>query len=423
MSERKNFDCVYVPIDSIRPYEKNPRLNDQAVDNVADSIKTFGFQSPIIVDENNEIICGHTRYKAAKKLGLLEVPVHVAKGLSDTQVKAFRIRDNKSSELAEWDTEILLDEILDIEAGGLTVVSTGFTEVEIQALRDSIAENVVEEGETNPDAEVEAPEEPVSVRGEIYQLGPHRLMCGDSTTGDVAFLMRDDIAGMVFTDPPYGVSYVGTQEQTDEMIANDDLRGEELHKFLQAAFLNIEAYLRKRGAFYVWYASNNHIEFETALRENKLRVKQILIWYKGFTLGRSDYQYAYEPCMYGCRADENCEWLGDRKQSTVWEVKRDVFKNYVHPTQKPTLLAQTAIFNSSREGEIVLDLFSGSGSTLIACEQTRRIFRGMEFDPKYVDVIRKRWAEFVHGEGCDWQALTPAIRPENNTNEEEQKKK
>lgn len=414
------FECNFVPIDSIRPYENNPRFNDNAVDGVAQSIKNFGWQSPIVVDENNVIINGHTRFKAAKKLGMSEVPVHVAKGLSEAQVHALRIADNKTGEVAEWETQKLLKEFEIIIDAGMNVDATGFTEVEIQGLEDSVAEDVVEEGETDPDSDIDVPENPVSEFGKVYQLGKHRLMCGDSTTGDVAIMMQGDVAGMVFTDPPYGVSYVGTQDTTDEMIANDDLRGEKLHEFLKAAFLNIEAFLRPKGAFYVWFASNNHIEFETALRENGLRVKQEIIWYKGFTLGRGDYQWAHEPCLYGCRESENCEWLGDRSQPSVWEIKRDSFKTYVHPTQKPTALAQKAIFNSSREDEIVLDLFSGSGSTLIACEQTHRVFRGMEYDPKFVDAIRKRWAEFVHGEGCDWQALTPEINTNNTEEETEQ---
>ncbi|MPN53206.1 hypothetical protein SDC9_200870 [bioreactor metagenome] len=151
------------------------------------------------------------------------------------------------------------------------------------------------------------------------------------------------------------------------------------------------------------------MQFEEAIRLSNLRPKQVLVWNKGMILGHSDYHYAFEPCFYGCHEEENCEWFGDRCQTTVWDIKRDNTREYVHPTQKPTALACKAIFNSSQNGEIVLDLFGGSGSTLIACEQTGRINRSMEFDPKYADVIRKRWAEFVHGEGCDWQALTPAV--------------
>ena len=263
------------------------------------------------------------------------------------------------------------------------------------------------------DAVPDVPEEPVSQPGVIYQLGKHRLMCGDSTrAADVARLMSGGEADLVFTDPPYGVSYRGVNNPGGrlwEVIENDDLRGEKLSEFLLAAFKNLKASLREKRAFYIWYASSNHLQFEHAIIDAGLKSKQVLFWNKGMILGHSDYHWAAEPCFYGCHEGENCEWFGDRCQTTVWDIKRDNTREYVHPTQKPTALAIKAIFNSSKAGETVLDLFGGSGSTLIACEQTNRVNCTMEFDPKYVDVIRRRWAEFVHGEGCDWQALTPAV--------------
>jgi site-specific DNA-methyltransferase (adenine-specific) len=241
-------------------------------------------------------------------------------------------------------------------------------------------------------------------------------MCGDSTSpDDVARLMDGQQVDMVFTDPPYGVSYKGVNNPGGrewEVIENDDLRGDKLSEFLLAAFKNIKAHLKSKRAFYIWYATRNHIQFESAIIDAGLKSKQVLMWNKGMILGHSDYHWAFEPCFYGCHADENCEWLGDRCQTTVWDIKRDHTGDYVHPTQKPTTLAQKALFNSSKIGETVLDLFGGSGSTLIACEQTNRKCRMMEFDPKYVDVIRRRYAEFKHGEGCNWQELTPAIKPE-----------
>ncbi|MDD5698112.1 MAG: DNA methyltransferase [Victivallaceae bacterium] len=194
-----------------------------------------------------------------------------------------------------------------------------------------------------------------------------------------------------------------------EIIENDDLRGDKLSEFLLAVFKNIKSCLKSKRAFYIWYASRNHILFETAICEAGLKSKQVLLWNKGMILRHSDYHWAHEPCFYGCHADENCEWFGDRCQTTVRDIKRDNTADYMHPTQKPTALAQKELFNSSRSGEIILDLFGGSGSTLIACEQTGRKARLMEFDPKYADVIRRRWAEFTHGENCDWQALTPKI--------------
>ena len=330
------------------------------------------------------------------------------------QVQAYRIADNKTGEIAEWNYDLLPIELRDLQEKDFDLSLLGFDTDELdRLLNGSSEENVVAEGETDADAVPDVPEEPVSQPGVIYQLGKHRLMCGDSTKAeDVARLMAGKKADLVFTDPPYGVSYRGVNNPGGrlwEVIENDDLRGEKLSEFLLAAFKNLKASLREKRAFYIWYASSNHLQFEHAIIDAGLKSKQVLFWNKGMILGHSDYHWAAEPCFYGCHEGENCEWFGDRCQTTVWDIKRDNTREYVHPTQKPTALAIKAIFNSSKAGETVLDLFGGSGSTLIACEQTNRVNCTMEFDPKYVDVIRRRWAEFVHGEGCDWQALTPAV--------------
>jgi site-specific DNA-methyltransferase (adenine-specific) len=405
------MEIVQMKIADVKPYERNPRINDGAVEAVAESIKEFGWQAPIVVDENNVIVCGHTRLKAAERLGLDTVPVHVATGLTPEQIQAYRIADNKTGEIAEWDYDLLPLELADLQMADFDLSLLGFNAAELDSLLNG--ENTVADGETDPDAIPEVPEESVSRSGEIYQLGEHVMMCGDSTNpDDVAKLMDGKHADMVFTDPPYGVSYKGTNNPNGrewEIIENDDLRGDKLSDFLLEAFRNLEAHLKEKGAFYVWFATSNHIQFETALREAGLKPKQEIIWNKGMILGHSDYHWAHEPVFYGCREDENCQWLGDRCQTTVWDIKRDHSGDYVHPTQKPTTLAQKALFNSSKPGETILDLFGGSGSTLIGCEQTNRKCRMMEFDPKYADVIRRRWAEFVHGEGCNWQELTPAI--------------
>ena len=408
-------------ITDIIPYDKNPRLNDGAVEAVANSIKEFGWRAPIVVDKDMVIICGHTRLKAAIQLGLEEVPVHIADNLTPEQVQAYRIADNRTGEIAEWDYSLLPVELKELQDSDFDLSLLGFDADELDKLLNGEEENVVAEGETDADAVPEVPEVAVSKRGEVYQLGKHRLMCGDSTKQeDVAKLLDGELADMVFTDPPYGVSYKGVNNpggRAWEVIENDDLRGDTLSEFLLAAFKNIKAHLREKRAFYIWYATSNHLQFEHAIIDAGLKSKQVLMWNKGMILGHSDYHWAFEPCFYGCKADENCIWFGDRCQTTVWDIKRDNTREYVHPTQKPTALAIKAMFNSSKPGEIVLDLFGGSGSTLIACEQTNRVNRSMEFDPKYADVIRKRWAEFVHGEGCDWQALTPAIAENENTAE------
>ena len=408
------MNIVYKRVDEIIPYEKNPRINDAAVDAVAQSIKEFGFRVPIVLDKNNVIITGHTRLRSAKSIGLTEVPCIIAENLTPEQVQAYRIADNKTGEIAEWNYDLLPIELRDLQEKDFDLSLLGFDTDELdRLLNGSSEENVVAEGETDADAVPDIPEDPVSQPGVIYQLGKHRLMCGDSTRAeDVARLMNSGKADLVFTDPPYGVSYRGVNNPGGrlwEVIENDDLRGEKLSEFLLAAFKNLKASLREKRAFYIWYATSNHVQFELAIRDAGLKPKQVLFWNKGMILGHSDYHWAHEPCFYGCHEGENCEWFGDRCQTTVWDIKRDNTREYVHPTQKPTALAIKAIFNSSKAGETVLDLFGGSGSTLIACEQTNRVNCTMEFDPKYVDVIRRRWAEFVHGEGCDWQALTPAV--------------
>lgn len=408
------MQIINMKFSEIHPYEKNPRFNDGAVEAVANSIKEFGFQQPIVVDKDLVVVVGHTRLKAAEQLGLTEVPVVIAENLTPEQVQAYRIADNKTGEIAEWNYDLLPIELRDLQEKDFDLSLLGFDTDELdRLLNGSSEENVVAEGETDADAVPDVPEEPVSQRGVIYQLGKHRLMCGDSIRAeDVARLMNGGKADLVFTDPPYGVSYRGVNNPGGrlwEVIENDDLRGEKLSEFLLAAFKNLKASLREKRAFYIWYASSNHLQFEHAIIDAGLKSKQVLFWNKGMILGHSDYHWAAEPCFYGCHEGENCEWFGDRCQTTVWDIKRDNTREYVHPTQKPTALAIKAIFNSSKAGETVLDLFGGSGSTLIACEQTNRVNCTMEFDPKYVDVIRRRWAEFVHGEGCDWQTLTPAV--------------
>lgn len=408
-------------IDELVPYENNARINDKAVDVVANSIKEFGFKNPCIIDKNNVIVAGHTRVLACKKLGIDKVPCIVADDLTEEQIKAFRIADNSSAQIAEWDIDKLMKELetidYDMEQFGLA---------EQLAEINKTAQKQTEED--NFDVEANLSDEPKSKLGDIYKLGEHILMCGDSTkANDVDLLMNGELADLVFTDPPYGVSYKGTNNPNGrewEIIKNDTLRGNDLFLFLLEAFKNIKRKLKLGGAFYIWYANSNSMEFETALLGAELKKKQILIWQKGLVLGHSDYHWSYEPCIYGCHPDKNCEWYGDRCQTTywnlnpidieklkkedaisilkklhedkdVWEIKRDNVNDYIHPTQKPIGLAGKALNNSSEKGMIVLDLFGGSGSTLMACEQLGRKARVMEFDPKYVDAIILRWETYT----------------------------
>jgi DNA modification methylase len=424
-------------INEVIPYGKNPRKNDNAVDKVANSIREFGFQQPVIVDKDNVIICGHTRLKAAKKLKLKTIPVVVAEKLTPEQAKAYRIADNKTNEFAEWDNDLLTAELMELNDLDIDMDVLGFDVDELTSLM--YGEEGGTAGQTDPDEVPETPEKPKSKLGKVYQLGNHRLMCGDSTdTEQVSKLMKGEKADMVFTDPPYGVSYESSDEDF-EIIKNDKLRGDSLQKFLTLAFKNIFIHTIKEPALYIWHASRTQIQFETAINKSGFDVKQQIIWNKGMTLSRSDYHWAHEPCFYCKKTDSRTNWYGDRTFKTVinqsipdltklkkedfiqifkninegttnWEIKRDGVSTYEHPTQKPTSLAIRAIKNSSLAKHKVLDLFLGSGSTLIACEQTDRVCFGMELDEHYCDVIRKRWAEFVHGKECDWIKLTPEAK-------------
>ena len=362
------------------------------------------------------VLGGNMRLSALKALKATDAPCIVFP--EDTPIDKLKevvIKDNGS--FGEWDFDSLAN-----EWGDLPLTDWGVPVFDVDEEKKDEPEVVEDDFDEDEDVE------PIALLGDVYMLGDHRLMCGDSTKPeDVEKLMSGDIADMVFTDPPYGVSYVGTNNPNGkewQMIANDDLRGDSLFQFLAHAFKNLADNLKSDGAFYVWFASSNHIEFETALKMAGLRVKQELIWDKGMVLGHSDYHWAYEPCLYGTHKDKNCTWYGDRTQKTFlamnrteirdlkkeelvdillhlhegrscWRIARDNATEYIHPTQKPIALPGIGIKNSSCAGQIVLDLFGGSGSTMMACEQLGRKARIMEFDPKYCDKIITRWERYT----------------------------
>lgn len=370
-----------IAITKIKPYEKNPRRNDAAVDAVAASIREFGWKQPIVVDPSTmEIIAGHTRYKAAKKLGLSVVPCVMADDLTAAQIKAYRLADNKTAELADWDFDLLGKELATIDDFDMTDFGFEF-------------DSELNEGEVIEDEVPEADEEnePITKLGDIWQLGRHRLICGDSTDkATVERLMDGKQADMVLTDPPYNVAYEGKTEEA-LTIKNDSMESEEFNKFLTSAFERMCENLKDGGAFYVWFASREHINFETALNKAGFTVRQELIWVKNaMVLGRQDYQWKHEPCLYGWKQGAPHNWYSDRKQTTVLEFARPN-ANLEHPTMKPIALIAYQIGNSSKESQLVLDMFGGSGSTLIACEQLNRVCYMAELDPKYCDVIIKRW--------------------------------
>lgn len=409
------------PADLI-PYEMNPRKNDDAVDEVALSISSFGFKVPIIIDSNNVIVAGHTRLKAAQKLGLSTVPVIRADDLTEEQVRAFRLADNKVSEAASWDFEKLEAELANID---MDMSLFGFLDPEDGIDPDTVAED-------DPDLEG-GPVEPRAARGDIFQLGEHRLMCGDSTDPeDVAALMQGGTVKLLLTDPPYNVA-VGTSKRpksnhNNVEIMNDNMTEDEFISFLTRALQNANTYMEPGAAYYIWYAGLSHIAFEMAVRNmTEWKLHEQLIWVKGhFVLGRnSDYQWMHEPCLYGwkhgeqhyftnSRAEETviedkvarlstlkkselitlCEKLmGADKETTVLRAEKPNSAD-LHPTVKPQALLARLILNSSKQGWPVLDLFGGSGSTLIACEQLKRKCYMMELDPHYADVIISRWEAF-----------------------------
>ena len=398
------MQIIELKLEEIKPYPNNPRVNEGAVESLANIIKELGFRNPILLNKDYVIIEGHTRWEACKRLGMEKIPCIIENDLSEEQEKALRIADNKVAEIAEWDEDKLKVEMKLLQEAGFDLSLLAFHDDELDALLGGET-NLV--GETEPDAAPEVPDVAVSRAGEIYELGPHRLLCGDSTKAeDVKKLVGEDEIDLWLTDPPYNVAYEGSNGLT---IKNDSMEDTKFREFLRTAFMHAEKALKPGGPFYIFHADSEGYNFRGACHDVGLRVRQCLVWKKNaLVLGRQDYQWIHEPCLYGWKDGAGHEWFGDRSQTTVMEFQKPK-KNDVHPTMKPTEMLVYLIRNSSQRGNIVLDTFGGSGSTLIACEQTSRVCRTMELDPKYCDVIRRRWAEFKFGEGCDWQAATPAL--------------
>lgn len=361
----KNINIIYKKIDELKPYKNNPRKNDKAVKAVADSIKEFGFKVPIILDSNMEIIAGHTRLKAAIRLKYKEVPCIIADDLTPDQARAFRLVDNKVGEFAEWDIDLLNIELSEIELD-----LTPF-EFKIEKTLNDIEED---------DYEVVIPDEPKSKKGDIYILGNHRLMCGDSTNkDDVRKLMNGNKADMLFTDPPYGVAFNG-RSGNHEIIMNDDLSDTDFYNFISST-IDIIKWL-DIPTYYIWCNWKFY-----GILQSKLDYKACIVWAKNvFGLGRG-YRHQHEFCLFNGKLDE-----GINNESDLWSIAKDT--NYAHPTQKPVALCARALSNH-KEVKIVLDLFGGSGSTLIASEQLDRSCYMMELDEKYVDVIIDRWEKFT----------------------------
>jgi len=375
------------------PYEKNPRNNDKGVDAVANSIKTYGFKVPIVIDKSNVVVTGHTRLKAAKKLGLDEVPCIIADDLTDEQIRQFRIVDNKTNELSDWNFDLLREELLTMD--DIDLVQFGFDDL------DSILNVETKDDEFDVDEEI--PENPYSKRGDVYVLGEHRVMCGDSTIKEeVDTLMDGKVCDLIETDPPYNVA-IGTKGQqykerggyncgmNERTILNDNMDDGAFREFLNKVMVNFYNNIKPGGSIYVFHADTEGLNFRSAFKDAGFKLSECLIWKKNnFVLGRCPYHYMHEPILFGWREGAAHHFVDDRTQTTILEYDRPQASD-LHPTMKPIPLVTKLIQNSSRVGELVLDLFGGSGTTLIACEQIKRIAYLMELDEKYVDVIVKRY--------------------------------
>lgn len=406
-------------ISEIIPYENNPRFNDTAVDAVANSIKAFGFKVPIIIDKDNVIVSGHTRLKAAQKLGLEEVPVIVADDLTEEQIRAFRLADNKVGEIAEWDFAKLQNELADLE---MDMSLFNFDLLELQEEFNKF--DTVEEDNFDVGKALEDIVEPICQTGDVWKLGRHYLMCGDSTSiDDLDVLLGGQQVDVVVTDPPYNMNYQGAgrtpkENREQNKILNDNLPDEDFERFLEEVYATMYLCMKDGATFYVFYKELGQGVFITSLESSGLTFKQELIWVKNqIVLGGSKYQSMYEPCLFGCKGEKIANWYGGRTQRNVIELlddmneielretikeliefidtdvirERKTLKNDLHPTMKPIKLLAKMIGNSSAYDDAVLDLFGGSGSTLIACEQLNRQCYMVELDPKYCDVIIQRW--------------------------------
>jgi DNA modification methylase len=392
-----------VSIELLIPYANNARTHSDAqVAQIAASIREFGFTNPVLTSDDNTIIAGHGRVMAARKLGLTNVPVIRLSHLSETQRKAYILADNKLALNAGWDDNLLSIELADLKDLGFDTDLTGFSADEIAALMPV----EVTEGLTDEDEVPEAPIDPVTKLGDVWLLGKHRLMCGDSTSVDaVNTLIQEALVDLVVTDPPYGVSYADKNKSLNESgkgnriqtpIKNDHLQGGELKDFFLSAFSTLFLAMKPGAPFYVFAPQGGEqMMMMMMMQESGLPVRHELIWVKNnHVLGRADYHYKHEPVLYGWKDGAGHPWYGDRNKFSIWNVNKPT-QSKLHPTMKPVELVEIPIQNSSKGHDVVLDLFGGSGTTLIACEKTNRIARLMELDQKYCDVIVKRWQDFT----------------------------
>ena len=377
-----------VEIDKLVPYVNNARTHSpDQINKLRSSLREFGFINPVIIDKDYGVIAGHGRILAAKEEGLKEVPCVFADHLTEAQKKAYILADNRMALDAGWDEELLRIEIESLQAEAFDLALTGFDEKELSKLFDDGLD--AEDDDFDVDAELEKPV--FSKAGDVWTLGRHRLVCGDSTKADTyEVLMQGKKANLVVTDPPYNVNYEGTAGK----IKNDNMASEKFYDFLFDAFSNMEKVMADDASIYVFHADTEGLNFRKAFDAAGFYLSGCCIWKKpSLVLGRSPYQWQHEPCLYGWKKTGKHQWYSDRKQTTIWEFDKTK-KNAEHPTMKPIPLLCYPITNSSMSNTLVLDPFGGSGSTLIACEQTDRSCYTIELDEKYCDVIVNRYIEY-----------------------------
>jgi site-specific DNA-methyltransferase (adenine-specific) len=380
------------PIEKLVPYARNARTHaDEQVSQIAASIKEWGWTTPVLVDETGGIIAGHGRTLAAQRLKMTDVPVMVAKGWSDAKKRAYVIADNKLALNAGWDNEMLALELGELQGMDFDLNLTGFSAEEIAALIPV----EIGPGLTDEDEAPEAQPNPVTVLGDVWLLGKHRLLCGDSTSvDDLAKLCQDQLVDMWLTDPPYNVAYEGATKKK-LTIKNDSMADDQFRQFLRDSYTAADTVMKPGAVFYIWHSDSEGYNFRGAAKDSGWTIRQCLIWKKSsLVMGRQDYHWKHEPCLYGWKDGAGHLWATDRKQSTILEFDRPS-RNDVHPTMKPVALFEYLLLNNTKGGDIVLDSFGGSGTTIIAAEKNGRYGYLMELDPKYCDVIVKRWQNYT----------------------------
>lgn len=385
----KEMQYYLADVSELIPYVRNARTHSEAqVAQIAASIREFGFLSPILVAEDNTILAGHGRLAAALKLGLKKVPCVKENHLTETQKRAYIIADNKLSLNAGWDNELLAVELSEIEGADFNLDLLGFDEAELSSIFD--ADKDVNEDDFDVEKELEEP--CFSKTGDMWTLGRHRVICGDATKLETyKTLLEDTKVNLVVTDPPYNVNYEGAAGK----IKNDNMEDDKFYQFLFNSFVNMEQAMADDASIYVFHADTEGLNFRKAFQDAGFYLSGCCIWKKpSLVLGRSPYQWQHEPCLYGWKKKGKHKWYAGRKETSVWEFEKPK-KNADHPTMKPIALLAYPIKNSSMTNSLVLDPFAGSGSTLIACEQTGRICYAIELDEKYCDVIVKRYIEQI----------------------------